>query len=371
MSPVSPAGTLITLGTVHLVVPGGIHDPGRPSGGNTYDRMVGRGLAALGWRVEEQSVPGSWPHPGAAARRRLAATVAAVPDGGVLLVDGLVACAGAEVLVPQATRLRLVVLMHLPLGCSPVGGLPPGALDRERTVLRAAAAVVATSGWTRDRLVEDYGLAAGRVHVATPGVSAALPATGTSAGGELLCVAAVTPEKGHDVLLAALATLRSRAWRCACVGPLDRDPGFVREVATSAGMLGAGADGRDRVVLAGPQTGRRLDASYGAADVLVLPSRVETYGMVVTEALARGLPVIAADVGGVPEALGHAEPLGRPGLLVPPEDPEALAGALRRWLDEVELRDRLRRAAAQRRRTLSGWSQTAQQVADVLARVMP
>lgn len=366
MSPASPVGT---LRAVHLMVPEGIHDPGRPSGGNTYDRMVGRGLAAIGWRVEEQAVPGSWPRPDAAALRSLAAAVAAVPDGGVVLVDGLLASAGAEVLVPQATRLRLVVLMHLPMWCSPGAAPPAEVLAAERSMLRSAAAVVATSDWTRDRLVEDCQLPAERVHVALPGVAVAPSAAGTDAGGQLLCVAAVTPEKGHDVLLAALAALTDRPWRCMCVGPVDRDPGFAREVAVSAAMLGTGADGRARVVLAGPQTGRRLDASYAAADLLVLPSRVETYGMVVTEALARGLPVIAADVGGVPEALGDVPAEGRPGLLVPPGDAEALAQALRRWLDEAGLRDRLRRAAALRRRTLAGWSQTTGRVAEVLAGV--
>ena len=75
--------------------------------------------------------------------------------------------------------------------------------------------------------------------------------------------------------------------------------------------------------------------------------------MVVTEALARGLPVVAAEVGGVPEALGHGADGDRPGLLVPPDDPAALAAALRAWLGDAELRARLRRAARERRASLS------------------
>ena len=117
----------------------------------------------------------------------------------------------------------------------------------------------------------------------------------------------------------------------------------------------------------GPQTGADLDRSYGAADLLVLPSRAETYGMVVTEALARGLPVVAAEVGGVPEALGHGADGTRPGLLVPPDDPAALArraAGLARATPS--LRPRLRRAARERRASLSGWSTTTSVVADVL-----
>ena len=97
----------------------------------------------------------------------------------------------------------------------------------------------------------------------------------------------------------------------------------------------------------------------------MLASHAETYGMVVTEALARGLPVLATDVGGVTEALGHP----RPGFLVPPGDPAALGAALRRWLGDPALRARLRRAARERRATLRPWADTASAVAGVLAGV--
>ena len=117
----------------------------------------------------------------------------------------------------------------------------------------------------------------------------------------------------------------------------------------------------------GPRTGADLDRTYAAADVVVLASRAETYGMVVTEALARGLPVVAADVGGLTAALGYGADGTRPGLLVPPDNPAALGAALRAWLRDAELRGRLRRAARERRESLSGWSSTASVLAGVLA----
>ena len=323
---------------VHVIVPEGIDDPARPSGGNTYDRRICQGLASLGWTVHEHAVGD------------LARTVERIPDGDVVLLDGLIASPAPEALVPHARRLRQVVLVHMPFGDS-----------REREVLAAAAAVVVTSAWTRRRLEQLYALPADRVHVAEPGVDAAALAPGTAAGDSLLCVAAVTPGKGHDVLLDGLATAADLPWRCTCVGSLDRDRAFADLV------RGRARDGRVRFT--GPRTGAELDRAYAAADLLVLASYAETYGMVVTEALARGVPVLATDVGGVTEALGRGADGTRPGLLVPPGDPAALGAALRAWLGDAELRGRLRRAARERRASLRGWPATTSVVAGVLAGV--
>jgi glycosyltransferase involved in cell wall biosynthesis len=323
---------------VHVVVPDGLDDPTRPSGGNNYDRHVCRGLTSIGWSVREHAVPES--------RAAVAGAVQRIPDDAVVLLDGLVASMAAEVLVPHAKRMRLVVLMHMPLGHR-----------QEREVLSAAAAVVTTSAWSRRRLLELHALPAGRVHVARPGVDAAGLATGTATGEALLCVAAVTPVKGHDVLLDALATIAHLPWDCSCVGSLRRDPAYVESLA------------RDRVHFLGPRTGAALDRCYAASDLVVLASREEAYGMVITEALARGLPVVVTDVGGVREALGHCADGTRPGLLVPPDDPAALGAALRAWLGDSELRGRLRRAARERRASLARWPTTTAVIADVLAEV--
>jgi glycosyltransferase involved in cell wall biosynthesis len=336
---------------VHFVVPDAIDDPARPSGGNTYDRHVRGGLTSLGWAVHEHAVPGFWQQPDAASFAALGAVVQRIPAGAVVLLDGLIASTAPEVLVPQEDRLRLVVLVHMPLG--------HGA---EHAVLSAAAAVVTTSAWSRRRLLEMYALPPDCVHVAEPGVATAALASGTATGASLLCVAAVTREKGHDVLLDALATVTDLSWDCVCVGSLDRDPAFADAIRRRS-LAG------ERVCFTGPRTGAELDHAYAAADLVVLASRAETYGMVVVEALARGLPVVASDVGGVAEALGHAAGGMRPGLLVPPDDPPALADALRSWLTDAQLRERLREAARERRESLPGWSTTASAVASVLEAV--
>ncbi len=316
---------------VHVIVPEGIDDPTRPSGGNTYDRRVCHELAALGWSVQK--------HIAFDLPRQLAR----IPDGAIVLLDGLIASPTPHVLVPEARRLRQVVLVHMPFED-----------EREREVLEAASAVITTSEWARRRLQELYGLP--EVHVAEPGVDPAALAPGSADGGALLCVAAVTRGKGHDVLLGGLATVTDLSWRCACVGSLDRAPAFADHIQRRALAVGL----RDRVHFTGPRTGFALDGAYAAADLLVLASHGETYGMVVTEALARGVPVLATDVGGVPEALGQG------GLLVPPGDPAAFGAALRRWLEDEDLRARLRLAARERRETLRGWDATASDVAEAL-----
>lgn len=347
---------------MHVVVPDGIDDAARPSGGNVFDHRLCRGLAALGWTVDVHPVAGSWPRPDAASSEALADVVAGMSDGALVLIDGLLASPAREVLVPAAGRLRLVVLVHMPLGH---GAIDDDARERERAVLSAADAVVTTSAWARRVLLQLYSLRGERVHVAEPGVDAAELAQGTPTAGSLLSVAAVIPGKGHDVLLDALAMLRGSHWHCLCVGSIERDPAFAETLRHR--LVDCGLDGRVR--FSGPQTGAELARSYHAADVLVLPSRGETYGMVVTEALARGLPVVATEVGGVPEALGYGDGGVRPGLLVPPDDPGALREALRSWLEDADVRRRLRSAARQRRASLFGWSKTTSVVADVLAAV--
>ena len=322
------------MSAVYAVLPNDIDDPASPSGGNRYDRRLLTGLAALGWSVREIAVPGAWPTPSDEDLGGLAAALVSVPDGGVVLVDGLVGSAAAGVLVPAAARLRVVLLVHLPLDT-------PG----EAAVLAAARAVVTTSPCTRLPVP---------VQVATPGVDRAALATPSPAGDRLLCVGAVAAHKGQDRLADALAAV-PEPFTCTYVGSLTREPDFVAALRTRLD---------DRIGLAGALTGPELAAAYAGADLLVSASRGETYGMVATEALARGIPVLAVRVGGLPVALGHAPDGSLPGLLV---EPDELTGAVRRWLTDASLRDRLRRSARDRRETLTGWDVTARIVSGVLA----
>ncbi|MBQ0927768.1 glycosyltransferase family 4 protein [Saccharopolyspora endophytica] len=324
---------------LHFVVTAG----DRPSGGTVYDRHATAGLAALGFDVRETEIAGTWPQPGDDARERLAEVLAAVPDGGAVLIDGLMACGVPEILGTHADRLRTAVLVHLPL--AEETGLDPATAARldtaERATLRAADLVLATSPQAAQRLARHHGLH--RVRTATPGTEPAALVPGTDGVSRLLCVASLTPRKGHDVLVEALAGL---PLTCDFVGPAP-DPDRVRRL----------LEHHEGVRWRGPLHGAELADAYAAADLLVQPSLAETYGMAVTEALARGIPVIAS---AVPDALGDG------GLLLPPGDTAALADALRRWSDDPDFRSRLRESALRRRDQLPTWDSTARQLAAAL-----
>jgi glycosyltransferase involved in cell wall biosynthesis len=347
---------------MHMIVPDSIRDPSHPSGGNVYDRRICEELAAQGWSIHEHAVAGNWPSPDAAACAAVHAVLRGLDPGAMVVIDGLIACA-VPALPASARRLTLLVLVHMLIADERDDA---EARAIEAATLSAASAVVATSAWTKSRLVERYGLEGARIHVVRPGVDAAELARGTAAGGALLCVAAVVPAKGHDVLASALGSVADLAWDCVCAGALDLDPEFVERVRRAA--LSGGIAERMRFI--GTRVGPALDALYGAADAVVLCSRAETYGMVVTEALARGLPVITTAVGGVPEALGHGAGMSAPGLTVPPDDAIAVAEAVRAWLSDAQLRERLRRAAAERRTSLSRWADAAADLSDVFSTVV-
>ncbi len=366
--------------TVNFVVPKGIDDLAGPSGGNFYDRRMSDGLHALGWQVVEcrldtmagrvtAPLPGFLAAVHPVAANRVEGALSSMELGSLVLMDGLIALAPNVLLNPaaeaQMAQRRIVLLVHMLPALRAAGDL----LECERDALCRAVAVVTTSGWARDQVVQRYGVPQERVFVVAPGSDPAPLAASTQAvdeansGGSLLCVAAVLPSKGHDVLINALAKLRGTDWTCTLVGATDRDAAFTARLHEQA--MHAEID--HRLSFTGPLGRDELARAYAAADILVLPSRTETYGMVITEALARGLPVIATNTGGVPEAVGRGGDGSLPGLLVPADNPGALAGALRRWLGDPLWRGTLRAAARRRRNSLAGWDASVSQMSAVLA----
>jgi glycosyltransferase involved in cell wall biosynthesis len=351
--------------TVYFVVPDSIDDALRVSGGNVYDRHVRDGLRSAGWDVRMLAVPET---------ADSASALADVPDEALVLIDGLIAVRESHTVTATASRLRMIVLAHMVASLLPAHDADPTGLaelvDRERSTLRSAHRVITTSDWTRSNLVEHELADCGDIVVAHPGTLSAPATVPSTSGGRLLCVGVVAPHKGQDILVDALATLTDiDGWTCTFAGSLATARTFIDGLtdAVARGSLTA------RVNFTGPLAGPDLEAAYGTADLVVVPSRIESYGMVVAEALARGIPVLVADVGGIREALsgGGAAPAGAStaGLIVPADDPVALEAALRVWLSNPLLRDELAARARAASARVRRWSATIAVIESVLHEV--
>ena len=349
----------MSAASVHLLLPGPLE---QRTGGYIYDRRIVTGLRALGLEVVVHELCGRFPLADEAARRATRDALAALPPEGLPLIDGL-AFAAVATLLEQLPR-PFVALVHHPLALET--GLSADEATAlaaaERRVLAAAARVIVTSPETRTDLAA-YDIDPARIGVVLPGTEPAPLARG-SGGNQiaLLCVASLTARKGHLVLLEALAAVADLPWRLTCIGSPERDPATARRVA--AAILTHGLGGR--VELVGEQSEAALQPYYDGADLFVLASHHEGYGMVLAEALARGLPIVATSAGAIPGTVPADA-----GLLVPPGDPRALAAALRRAIGEPALRQRLAAGARKARARLPHWQDAARAFAGELARALP
>ena len=309
----------MTAPELHFIVPGTLD---QRTGGYIYDTRIVEGLRRRGWAVVVHSLAGEFPIGDARARASLAETLLRLPDGVRVVIDGLAMGGLPDVVRAQRTRLKVLALVHLLLADET--GLEPSQRDRvlmlEREALVASTGVVVTSSFTAAR-VQDIGVDPASIRTVPPGTDPAPPATGpgTAAPPQLLCVASVTPRKGQDVLVRALTRLADTPWGCVCAGSLTRSPAFAHLVQTR--VRDAGFSGR--IAFPGECDGDTVDALYMTSSVFVLPSYYEGYGMALTEAMARGLPVITTNGGAIP----HTVPTDV-GILVPPGDDAALASAL-------------------------------------------
>ena len=335
---------------VAFAVPG---DLATPTGGYAYDRRMIAELRQLGWQVDVIDLGDGFPHPSAEQKVHARSLLAATPPGCPIVVDGL-----AFGVLPEAAQALhrwhpLIALVHHPLALET--GVPAGEAEAlrssERAALAATRAVIVTRQPTARLLNTDYGVGAGRITVAPPGTDRDAAATSNANGAvRLLSVGAVVPRKGFDVLIAALATLKDLPWQLVIAGDTKRDPATAAQLEDDIVRHGL----KERVKILGAVAPERVSDLYGSADVFVLASRFEGYGMAFAEAMARGLPVIGTTGGAIPDTVP-----AEAGVLVPPDDPAALALALRRLIEDPAERKRLAEGARQVATTLPTWAESA------------
>jgi glycosyltransferase involved in cell wall biosynthesis len=343
-----------------FVIPG---DLATRTGGYGYDRRILAGLRERGWAVDLVSLDGSFPFPTPGGREQAARAFERISDGATVLVDGLALGALAEEAVRERDRLKLVALVHHPLADETGldATVAAGLEQSERRALAAVRSVVVTGEATAARLAH-FGVDRERISVVWPGTDPAPIARGSGEAGELtlLCVATLTPRKGHDILFRALASARQRRWRLRCAGSLDRDPALVDRLVTALHSDGIA----DRVELLGDLGIDRLAIEYDRSDLFVLSTIYEGFGMAVAEALARGLAIVSTATGNIPALVGDEA-----GIVVEPGNVAAFTNALERVLADPALRRRFGEGARRVRERLPTWDDSVAAMERVLMSV--
>jgi glycosyltransferase involved in cell wall biosynthesis len=334
-----------------FAVPG---DLATPTGGYAYDRRMMTELGEFGWQIDLLDLGEGFPWPNEATRATAQSRLLAMPAGRRIVVDGLALGVLPETASQLAGRNPLLALVHHPLALE--YGLSVKQADALRTSERAALAavqgVVVTSAATAQLVASDYGVPAERIAVARPGSDPAPMSQGSQDGVvRLLSVGAMVPRKGFDVLIAALATLTDLSWRLTIAGDRTRDRNAAARLDADIARHTLGG----RIASLGAVSPQHLAALYAEADVFVLASHFEGYGMAYAEAVAHGLPVIGTSAGAIPDTV---PPDG--GLLVDPGDSFALAQALRHVIGDADLRQRLASAARAAAPQLPTWRHSAE-----------
>lgn len=349
--------SLVNINFLYFVFPGNLDTP---TGGYHYDRRLIHELRQLRLNIETIALSDRFPFPDARALEEARWALAAVPDGAVVIIDGLAYGTLNQFAETEAQRLRIIALCHHPLALE--SGL--GAIQQQRfqaseqRALKAARAVLVTSEHTRQVLLDQFSMSPDRVIVAQPGTDPVPFAPCDGHPLRLLTVASLTRRKAHDVLIDALAPLVDLPWQARLVGGRDFDPAWSDALQQQVNRLQL----QSRIHFVGAVDD--LATEFYNADLFVLPSRYEGYGMVFAEALAAGLPVIAARAGAVPDVVPDFA-----SLLVPPDDTGALTVALRRLLTRDDLRRQLKAGARRAAGNLPTWADTARRVADLAGQI--
>lgn len=340
-----------------LIVPGALD---QFTGGYLFDRRIVDGLRAIGRAVAVIELRGKFPDTDETARAAAAAALAGLPSGHTTVIDGLALPAFAECLDAHTGRLSIVAFVHHPLSLET--GLSRQAAQAfaliERRLWLQMRGLLCPSAHTAAALIA-AGVPSDRVRVTPPGTqvpcsaAAAIeaPQAGASRPLQLLAVGTVTQRKGHLQLIEALSQLQDHDWHLTCIGSLTRDPACAQALRDAINAHGL----HRHVMLAGEVSAQQLDAAYRAADVFVLASHHEGYGMVYAEALAYHLPIVATSAGAVPDTVAADA-----ALLVAPGDVAGLSEALRQVLTDLPLRQDLAAGAARAAQGLSDWPTAVQ-----------
>ena len=328
---------------LYFVFPGNLNTN---TGGYHYDRRVIKELRKMGSTVKTISLSEKFPFPDELALTHTEEVFSSIPDDSVVIVDGLAFGAMKNVIKLHKNRLYLIALCHHPLAMET--GLNPSErellLQSETYALKNADHVIVTSQNTRKILIEDFSISASQITVALPGTDRYPFAKCNGSPTRLLTCASLTKRKGHDVLIEALSKIDFLDWQARFVGDQTLDPTWSCELKNRAELRGLS----DQIKFVGAVA--NISPEYQNADIFVLPSKFEGYGMVLTEAIAHGLPIVSTRAGAIPEVVPESA-----GILVNAEDHSALAAALKKLILDNDLRNKMQLGAQKAALTLPSW----------------
>jgi glycosyltransferase involved in cell wall biosynthesis len=342
---------------VAFAVPG---DLATATGGYVYDRRIVGELPKHGWQVDVFNIGDTFPRASVSEQAAAHLQLAALPPGRLIVIDGLAYGVLAETAQELTSTYRLIALVHHPLALET--GLQPPEAERFRAseclALSFARRVITTSASTARLLMQSYAVPQERLSVVLPGtdhVAIAKPTPGDVVN--LLAVGSIVPRKGYDVLIAALGSIVDLPWRLVIAADPSRSPMTTRDLQAQIDSLRLA----ERVRLAGVVSSEELSRLYAAADLFVLPSRYEGFGMAFAEAIAHGVPVVGTTAGAIPEAV----PPGA-GVLVAPDSVSELALTLMRLIGNPAERARLAAGARAAAAALPTWEESGRRFAQVL-----
>lgn len=330
------------------------------SGGNRYDDELAAALPSLGWDLREYALTGPWPFPEKHDEEQLASVLSAERDWLIGNIVGSAAPAAINAVVQAGGRVWMLVHFFPTDDPTLSHSMREQIRTSEAEAVNAASGIIVPSAWAAREIASRYGRE--DAVVAPPGVVPARLAPGskrTGAPPQILWLARLSPTKDPVTFVNALLQLRDLEWTAQLVGPDSADENLRHDVTARLAESGM----TDRILVLGSREGDALDVIWMRTDLLVHTSRTETYGMVVSEALGRGIPSV------VPSGTGAVEAQQGAGETFPVGDTDALATILREWLSKPELQDRWRGAAEDRRaHHLPTWERTAQIVSAELGR---
>jgi len=346
----------VSMKHIAFAIPG---DLNTPTGGYIYDRKMIEGLRDLGWQVDLVGLGDGFPYPDPQTLTFAQQALNAIAANCPVLIDGLALGVMPDIVGQLAMTHQFVALVHHPLALESGLSAEQAAIFKlsERVALSHASNVIVTSPATARNLIAEFEIDAPRIRVVLPGTDRSASELAfkkhTSVDGclHLLSVGSIVPRKGFDVLMQALGLLKDLPWQLTIAGDQTRDAHAPAQLERDLEFF----DLRDRVHVLGAVSSETLEALYLDADVFVLASRYEGYGMAFAEALAHGLPVVATTGGAIPETVPPTA-----GILVEPGNVHQFAQALRQIMTDENLRSALSVGAVQAAKNQPDWKQSAE-----------